>query len=171
MKVRSIVARGLFLAALASPMIAMAVPASESSIKELMNVTEAHQLVDGMRGQLDGMMKNNIAQQLNGKTPTPKQQQAIDNMTKKLGDLMQGMLAWDKLEPMYVRTYQEAFSEDEVAGMLAFYKTPAGQAVIHKMPALMQKVMGETQQMMVQSMPQMQKIMQDFAADMKAAGN
>jgi len=171
MKIRSIVAGSVFLAALGSPMIVMAAPASESSIKELMSVTQSRQLVDGMRGQLDAMMKNGIAQQLNGKTPTAKQQQAIDNMSKKMVDFMQGTLAWEKLEPMYMRTYKESFSEEEIVGMLAFYKTPAGQAVINKMPVLMQKVMGEVQQTMAQAAPQMQKIQKEFMDEMKAADN
>ena len=70
---------------------------------------------------------------------------------------------------MYVRLYKETFSEEEVKGMLAFYRTPSGQAVIHKMPLLMQKVMLETNTMIRSMSPEMQKIQQDFASEMGAA--
>ena len=90
-------------------------------------------------------------------------------MKDRMVALVQGEFAWEKLEPMYLRIYKESFTEEEVAGMLSFYKTPAGQAVIYKMPALMQKSMLEVQKMMFGFAPQIQKIQQDFVAEMIAA--
>lgn len=79
--------------------------------------------------------------------------------------------SWEKMEPMYLRLYRESFTEEEIAGMLTFYRTPAGQAVINKMPLLVQKSIVETQKTISAVSPQMQKIQQDFIAEMKAAGN
>ena len=90
-------------------------------------------------------------------------------MQNRMVSLMQGELAWEKLKPMYVRLYKESFSEEELTGMLDFYKTPAGQAVIQKMPVLMQKTMLEVQKMLSEATPQMQKVEADFIAEMKAA--
>jgi len=147
----------------------MAAPASESSIKQLLAVTQAQKLLDGMRVQFDSLMNNAVQQALKGKAPTPKQQQAIEDMKNRMVALMQGELAWEKLEPMYLRLYKESFTEEEVAGMLSFYKTPAGQAVIYKMPVLMQKTMLDIQKMISVVTPQMQKIQENFIAEMKAA--
>jgi hypothetical protein len=152
-------------------MAAMAAPPSDGSLKQLLAVTQAQKLLDGMRAQFDSLMNNAIQQELKGKTPTAKQQQAIANMRKGMVALMQGALAWEKIEPMYLRLYKESFTEEEVAGMLSFYKTPAGQAVINKMPVMMQKTMLELQKMMSGMAPQMQKIQQDFVAELKAASN
>ena len=152
-----------------SSVTAMAAPASESSIKQLLTVTQAQKLIDGMRAQFDSLMNNAVQQSLKGKTPTASQQQAIANMKDRMVALVQGEFAWEKLEPMYLRIYKESFTEEEVAGMLSFYKTPAGQAVIYKMPALMQKSMLEVQKMMFGFAPQIQKIQQDFVAEMIAA--
>jgi hypothetical protein len=90
-------------------------------------------------------------------------------MKNNMVALLQGDLAWEKLEPMYLRLYTESFTEEEVGGMLAFYKTPAGQAVINKMPVLMQKTMLEVQKMSSGLAPRMQEIQKDFAAEMKSA--
>ncbi|MDR2506703.1 MAG: DUF2059 domain-containing protein [Candidatus Accumulibacter sp.] len=114
-------------------------------------------------------MNNTVQQALQGKNPTPKQQQAITNMKNRMVEIMQGEFAWEKLEPMCLRLYKESFSEEEVAGMLAFYKTPAGQALIHKMPVLMQKTMLEVQKMFSDVSPKMQKIQEQFAAEMASA--
>lgn len=148
---------------------ALAAPASADSIRELLTVTQAQKLLDGMRGQVDSLMNNAIQQSLKGKTPTPSQQQAIAKMKSRMINLVTGELAWEKLEPMYLRLYKESFTEEEVAGMLSFYKTPAGQAVINKMPLLMHKTMLEIQKTTSDLTPQMQKIQQDFFAEISAA--
>lgn len=148
---------------------AMAASASESSIKQLLAVTQTPKLVDGMREQFDSLMNSTIQQALKGEAPTVKQQQAIENMKNRMVSLIQGELAWRKLEPLYLRIYQETFTEEEVAGMLSFYKTPAGQAVIYKMPVLMQKTMVDMQKIIVGITPQMQKIQENFVAEISAA--
>lgn len=161
--------RNVLIAFLFCSTAAMAAPASEGSIKQLLAVTQAQKLVDGMQGQFDSLMNNSIQQALKGKIPTAKQQRAIDNMKNRMVSLMQGELAWEKLEPQYIRLYQESFTEEEVAGMLSFYRTPAGQAVIDKMPMLMQRTMVDVQKMIVGITPQMKKIQEDFVAEMSAA--
>jgi len=163
------VLRNALIALLFCSATAMAAPASDSSIKQLLNITHARKVVDGMRAQLDTAMNNVVQQALQGKTPTPRQQQAIANMKNRMFALMQGETAWEKLEPMYLRIYKESFSEEEIAGMLSFYKTPAGLAVINKMPVLMQKTMLEVQKMLGGVTPQMQKIQEQFVAEIKTA--
>ena len=163
------VLRNALIALLFCSTSAAATPATDGSIKQLLAVTQAQKLVDGMRAQLDSLMNNSVQQALKGKAPTPSQQQAIANMKNKMVDLIQGELAWEKLEPMYLRLYKESFSEEEVASMLSFYKTPGGQALVHKMPTLMQKTMLEVQKMISGATPQMQKIQQEFIAEMTAA--
>lgn len=163
------VLRNALIVLLFSSTTAMALPASESSIKQLLAVTQAQKLLDGVRIQIESLMNNAVQQALNGKTPSPSQQQAITNMKNRMVALIQGELAWEKLEPMYLRLYEESFTEEEVAGMLSFYKTPAGQAVIYKMPVLMRKLMPEIQTMSLGLAPQMKKIQQDFVTEVKAA--
>ena len=54
--------------------------------------------------------------------------------------------------------------------MLSFYNTPAGQAVSHKMPLLLQNTMTEVQKMMADMSPKLQQIQDECVATMKAAG-
>lgn len=161
--------KSTLLALLLCSSSAFAAPASEGSIKQLLEIMQSQKLIDGMRAQFDSLMNNAIQQALKGKVPTPKQQQAITNMKTRMVGIMQGELAWDKLEPLYVRLYKESFTEEEITGMVAFYKTPAGQAVIHKMPGLMQKTMFEVQKITAGMAPKMQKVQEQFAAEMSAA--
>jgi len=149
---------------------AWAAPASEASIRELLSVTQAAKLLEGVRAQFDGLMGNMIRQAMNGRTPTPAQEQAIQRMKSRMVAVLQSELSWEKLEPMYLRLYRDSFTDEEVGGMLAFYRTPAGRAVIEKMPLLMQNTMVEVQGMIAGMAPQMHRIEQDLLADLKAAG-
>lgn len=152
-----------------SSTVATAAPASESSIKQLLAVTQARRLLDGMRERVGAVMDNAVKQSLQGKKPNAKQEKAIKRMKTRMVALMQKNLSWKKLEPVYIRLYRESFTEKEIKGMLAFYKTPAGQAVIHKMPILLRKTIHEIQSMTYGMMPQMEQIQKDFISDMQAA--
>jgi hypothetical protein len=131
-------------------------------------VAQAHKLIDSVMMQMDALMKQTIQQATNGQEIPPKVQKDIDKRQAEVVGFMKELLDWSKLEPMYVRIYQKTFTQQEVDGMIAFYKTPAGQAVISKMPAAMQNTMNEMQQMMAPVMQKMQRMQQDVVAEMKA---
>jgi hypothetical protein len=54
--------------------------------------------------------------------------------------------------------------------MLAFYKSPAGQAMIKKMPVVMQHSMQAMQQTLTPVMQKMQTIVQETVAEIEAEG-
>ena len=148
---------------------AMAAPADDASVRELLEVMQSKKLLDGMRGQLEANMDAVTQKTLNGKVPSGKQQRALDTMKSKMMAEWQNELAWEKLEPVYVQMYRDTFTSDEINGLVAFYKTPAGQALINKMPVLMTNIMASLQTMLASMMPRMQAIQKEFAADLKAA--
>ncbi|PYI94349.1 MAG: hypothetical protein DME97_02510 [Verrucomicrobia bacterium] len=145
-------------------------PASEASIKQLLELAQAHKLIDSVMNQMDNLMQQSIAQATKGQKIPPKVQKDIDQRHAEMIAMMKELLDWSKLEPMYVRVYQKTFSQQEVDGMIAFYKTPAGQAVIGKMPAVMQNTIEEMQQLMGPVMQKMQQMQQDVVAEMKTEG-
>ena len=141
---------------------------TEASIKQLLEVAQSHKLVDSVMAQMDNLLQQTIAQATKGQPIPDKVQKDIDQRRSELLALMKDLLDWKKLEPMYVRIYQKTFSQQEVDGMITFYKTPAGQAVIRKMPAAMQNSIDEMQQMMGPVMQRIQQMQQDVVAEMKA---
>jgi len=145
-------------------------PPSEASVKQLLEVAQARKLIDSVMAQMDNLMLQSIAQATQGQKIPPKVQKDIDQQRGEMIAMMKELLDWTKLEPLYVRVYQKTFSQQEVDGMIAFYKTPSGQAVIAKMPAVMQNTIEEMQQMMAPVMQKMQKMQQDVVAEMKAEG-
>ncbi|HEU0186301.1 MAG TPA: DUF2059 domain-containing protein [Gallionellaceae bacterium] len=152
-----------------SPAFAVDQPASEASIRELMTITDSKKLVEGTMGQVDAMMQASMQQALAGQPVTPEQQKILDQMRTKMLALLKEQLSWDSLEPMMMDIYQKTFTEQEVQGMVDFYKTDAGKAVIAKMPLVMQHTMQAMQQRMGQMMPKMQQLQQETLAQLKAA--
>lgn len=141
---------------------------TEASVKQLLEVAQARKLVDSVMNQMDNLLQQTIAQATKGQPIPAKVQKDIDQRRAEMLGMMKELLDWKKLEPMYVRIYQKTFSQQEVDGMIAFYKTPAGQAVMSKMPVAMQNTIDEMQQMMGPIMQRMQQVQQDVVAEMKA---
>jgi hypothetical protein len=141
---------------------------SEASIKQLLETAQVHKLLDSVMTQMDTMLQQTIRQVTQGRKVPPKIQKDIDQRQAEMMAMLKDMLDWKKLEPMYVRVYQKSFTQQEVDGMIAFYRTPAGQAVITKMPVVMQNTMNEMQEMMTPVIQKMQKMQQDVTAELKA---
>jgi hypothetical protein len=141
--------------------------ATDASIRELMEITQSHQLMDSAMAQMDSIVQASMQQAMAGYTPTAEQQAVIDDMGQKMAALIKQEMRWEVIEPKMVDLYRQSFTEEEVAGMLAFYKTPAGQAVIKKMPLVMQRSIAMMQEIMSPMMPKMQAIVRDAMRTLK----
>lgn len=69
---------------------------------------------------------------------------------------------------MYLRIYRKSLIQREVDGMIAFYKTPAGPAVIKKLPLIMQNSMAEVTQMMGPIMQRVERMQKDMVAEIES---
>jgi hypothetical protein len=74
----------------------------------------------------------------------------------------------DALQRMVVRVYQATYTQDEVDGLIAFYKTPAGQALVNKGPLLMQNMMDEMRALMRPMVQRINQIKNDSEQELKA---
>ena len=164
---------GLFVVALfcfvASPIVFAAENTpSEAAIKQLLEVGQAHKLLDAMVAQMDAYMKQAMQQATQGQRITPEIQKDIDRRQTEMMGMIKEVLDWNKLEPVYVRVYQKTFTQGEVDGLTAFYKTPTGQALLTKMPAVMQNTLNEMQQMIQPMMQRVQQMQQEVVAEIQA---
>jgi hypothetical protein len=161
----------VLICALCFAMPVFAAPASDDAIHALLESTHARKVFDEQLGQIVSLMDQAAVSALQGKHATARQQKAIDHMKAQMVSLLQAELDWAKIEPLYVQLYRESFSDEEIAGMLAFYQSPTGQSVVLKMPGLLQKTVGAMQDVLLDVMPRMQNIQQEFADQMQAGAN
>ena len=141
-------------------------PPSLESIREFFALTDVRKMVDGMFSQIEGMMMPAM-QQAVGRALTPEEQKFANSFISKTMAQMRDEMSWDRMEALYIRVYQKSLTQSEVDGMIAFYKSPAGIALIKKMPAIMQESMIAMQERMGPMMQNIQKSLQEAALEMR----
>lgn len=146
-------------------------PPTEASIRELLELGDAHRLLDGMKAPLDALIAKTMQDAAQGKQITPEKQAILDRMRTKMTDAAGETLNWDNMLPMYVKVYQESLTQEELNGMIAFYKTPAGQAMIRKMPLIMQNVLGQMVSLMKPFQQRIQQIQRETLQELKDLDN
>jgi hypothetical protein len=154
----------------AAPAFAAEKPASEASIRELLVFSDAKSLVEGIYQQMDGMLEQSLKQSMGDKPLNDEQQKLAAEMRAKIVELMHGDMGWDKLEPIYIKLYTDTFSQSDIDGILKFYKTPAGSALLKKMPLLMQNLMQLMTAQMQELLPKLRPLVEDYTNRILEAG-
>jgi hypothetical protein len=113
-------------------------------------------------------MRRSMDSAMQGQQLSPEQRQVADAAAVRFMQVMREELTWDKLRPLYVRIYQESFSQQEIDGLIAFYESPAGIAYVEKMPAVMQKSMSVMQSRMASMMERLKAAVTEAIAEPKA---
>lgn len=166
MRMLALIAAAWLLAT--APALAQEEPADEAIIRELIEVTEVAKLMDGVDAQVDGMMAQAMADAIGGKTVSPEQQALLDEMRTRVMAIVRESTDWARLEPMMIDIYRKSFTRKEAQGMLDFYRSEAGRAVIAKMPVVMQHTMAAMQENMRMMVPKIQEVQKDILARLKA---
>jgi len=143
---------------------------SEASIRQLFEVMHSSKLLDAYVTQIDATVRTSMQQAFAGQQPTPKQQKIMDELGRNIAALVKEELNWATFEPMMIEVYRNTFSQHEVDGMLTFYRSEAGQAVIAKLPTAMQQTMTSMQSHVKTLTPRIVQLERDVAAQLKAAG-
>ena len=76
----------------------------------------------------------------------------------KMMDLMAQEMSWEKMKDDYIAAYSEVFTQEELQGLIDFYKTPLGQKYVEKMPELTTKLMQVGNKHTMQLMPKIKAI-------------
>jgi hypothetical protein len=121
---------------------------------------------------VDSMM-HSIAKQLfevpDANRLTPAQQKLTQNFQDRAMKIVSDRVGWKAVEPDYVKLYENTYSEQEIDGMLAFYKSLAGQAMLAKAPQLSAGVMQIVHSHMGDYQPKMQALQDEYMKQMTAA--
>jgi hypothetical protein len=135
-----------------------------AKIDEIFQATKMDRIQTQMMNQLKTIIPSMAAQ---AGIP-PEAQKQTEELSDKIVALVLDKMSWEKMKPTYVKLYAETFSEDEVDGILAFYKSPPGQASLEKLPTLMSKAMTIVQEQMKDIMPEVTKLAKEQAEKAKS---
>jgi hypothetical protein len=135
-----------------------------AKVQEMLDLLHLDRTLD----QLMNIMKQQAIAasnaKLNQEHASGEQKARADAFQSKLFDFIQSNLSWKAMEPDYVKLYAENFTEEEIDAMTAFYKSPAGVSMIAKTPELTRQSTALAQKKMLDLLPQIQQMIQDYAS-------
>jgi len=142
-------------------------PTAES-VKELLAHSGATQMVEMTKAQMSGALGSQIQQAMQGHAMTPEIQAILQGASAKAQEILNAQLTWESVEPIFVSVYQSTMTQEEVDGIIAFHQTPAGKAMVEKMPQLMQLSGQRLQQQLGPIAQQLQQLQQDTLVQLQA---
>ncbi len=142
-------------------------PPSEESIRELMKLTQVGTMVDSLTQSLDDSTREAVRHAMAGQGLSDKQEKMITQMMSEMVAIMKEEINPEALEPTYIEIYQKTLTQQEVDGMLAFYKTDAGKALITKMPIIMRQASEIMMQRMQKIFPKLQQAQEEMMRRLK----
>lgn len=142
-----------------------AAPPTDESINKMMDVMQVERMLSQMAVQMDSGMRAGIEQgfrqSLQGKEPTSAQTAKVEEIKAKMNGMIKEEVSFAKTRDIYLQVYRETFTQEEVNGMIAFYGSPAGKAMVEKLPVAMQKGGGLMQQRLAPTMQKMQGMLEE----------
>ncbi len=155
----------------------LAIPAAHADdaskrakISELLTILKVdqvpQQIIAGANQQTEALGHREF-----GATETPDQQKQVTELHDKVVTLLHSAVDWKILQPEFVTAYSAAYTEPEIDGILAFYKSPSGQALLNKGPEMGQKSNQIVSQHMSAVQPQLREIVQNFSKANAPAGS
>jgi uncharacterized protein len=153
------------------PSFAAETPPTEASIRELMRLTDSKALLDQMYGQMDGLMEQAMQEGLGNTKFNAEQEKLLAEFRGRMVRLMREELSWEKLETIYLDLYSKTFSQAEIDGMIEFYKSEPGKAVLAKLPVLMQHLMKSMMDLMQSLRPGLRTLVDEYVQKIKNASD
>jgi hypothetical protein len=162
------ITRILLALLLFTPLFAHADEAGKKAkIDELMQLTNMNHLMDQMLSQMTQRMKTSASEQEDTLNLTPAQKTVYENYQQKISQLITDSVNWDKMKPIMVQVYSETYTDQELDGILTFYRSPAGKAMVAKSPQLMTKTMTLMMEQMKTLQPQIEQLTKDMATQIQ----
>ena len=144
-------------------------PPGDEAIKELIGLTDRGKMVEVMLKQVDAGMEASLRQVAGGRKLTPEQEKILADMRARMVALFKQEMSPEVIEPTMIGIYRNNFTQEEIDGIIKFYKTDAGKALLNKLPAVMQQMLQMMQSRMADFMPKMHELMRNAADALKEA--
>ena len=96
-----------------------------------------------------------------GKENQPSSGTKLSDRTKAMNKVMDEVaqeMSWEKMKDDYISLYAETFTEEELKGIIAFLKSPAGRALTKKQPELTIRTMELLQKRLSRLIPKIQAL-------------
>ncbi|WP_419805513.1 DUF2059 domain-containing protein [Terriglobus sp.] len=151
--------------------VSMCARADEASkrekLHEMFRLAHTDQTMTLMFAAQEKQMPQLLRKLMPAGTLTTAQQADLDAFVVKVHRIVQQAASWDKLEPQFTDIYASVYTEREIDGLIAFYKSPVGSEMVAKQPEIVDKSQAVTQALMTEVQPQVMQAAMEFAQQMQ----
>lgn len=144
----------------------MALADADSHAREaerFLKLTRADQMSTQVYLQVRQAFEQRYAEQ-----PVPGKRALLERYQLKAEAVLDRSLAWDTLKPEMISLYTGAFSEQELAQLIAFYRTPLGAKLLDTLPALNLASARLTQRQVQKAAPEVNRLLTEMSAELAA---
>jgi hypothetical protein len=142
---------------------------SDSSIHELLKLTKEESTSGDLLENFASMFEDSMQEEKSGQSLNPDQKKIIENFKSEYIQMLKDLLSYKNMEKDYMSIYKNSFTQSEVDGMISFYKTDAGRAVIEKMPIAEEKIAKIVQSKIQALTPKVQQMEKETMEKVKSA--
>src|SRR5258706_12129787 len=132
--------------------------------EEILKLTNFAERIQAM---FDNLKQMQIAQIDSMKLP-PEAHDLANSYRVKHAEIMSQELSWAKVKDDYIKVYADTFTVEELRDIVAFYKTPTGQAFIRKTPKLLEQSMQVAQGHLQNVAPKIQELRKQMIEEAEA---
>ena len=126
----------------------------QDSLDELFELMNLGAMANAMYDQMDAMYAN-AEEELE---MSSEEMAIIEKYRKQTTNILKTEMSWQAMKGDLRQIYLQNFTENEIADMLIFYKSPTGQTVLRTMPVVMQESMQIGQAIAQKAMPKLQEV-------------
>lgn len=153
---------------LLSSLPALAAPPSRASVEALLEALDSGSMLEASLRQTEEIMRMAMQQAAKDQPPSAERDAALERLQGRIVALLREEMSWTKMRPGFIDIYLNSFSQEEVDGMLKFYRSDVGRAVNAKMPLVMQNSALLMQQLMTAMAPRLKAIQDETLAEIRA---
>lgn len=135
-----------------------------ANAEAFLKLAKADKLTVPVYAQVQQMLAQSFTQ---AKAPESKRA-VLERYQAKANAELDKVVAWSVLRPELVKLYVDAFTEQELKELLAFYQSPLGKKVLERMPMLTAESARMTQGRLQQAVPQVNKLVQEMTKELGA---
>ncbi len=140
-----------------------------AKVQQLLTVMRTERSAAQMKDSVSAQIQRMIQGMPGMNNLTAEQKRIADDFQKRALGAVAETITWKSMEPDYEKAYSSVFTEAEIDGLLAFYKSPTGQALLTKGQDLGGKEIQIGQARMAILQPRLKAMNDDFARQMMAA--
>lgn len=109
-------------------------------IKEVIALSGLRETLEKARLENVELTRKAVLQQPNEYPDHPMMKRLLQRVMEKYDNYSKEIFDYSRREKQYIAFYDEMFTEKEIEGVLEFYKSPSGQALLRAMPTLVSRM-------------------------------